>query len=55
MIKRVRLACGDHWFDSWTGQTKDLKMVMCCLSAKHEALNNKSKDWSVRSQNNVSG
>jgi hypothetical protein len=30
------------------------KIGMCCFSAKHAALRNKSKDWSARNQNNVS-
>ena len=37
------------------GQTKDIKIGICCFSAKHAALMSKSKDWSGQSQNNVSG
>ena len=36
------------------GQTKDFKIGICCLSAKHTALRSKSKDWLARNQNNVS-
>jgi len=29
-------------------------IVICCFSAKHEALMRKSKDWLARNQDNVS-
>ena len=35
-------------------QTKDYKIVICCFSAKHTSLSNKSKDWLVQNQSNVS-
>ena len=35
-------------------QTKDYKIGICCLSAKHAALRRNSKDWLARNQNNVS-
>ena len=43
----------DHWFELWSGQTKDYKIGICYLSAKHTALRSKSKDWLARNQNNV--
>jgi len=29
---------------TWSGQTKDYKMGICCLSAKHATLMNESKN-----------
>ena len=37
-----------------SGQTKDCKIVICCLLAKYAALTRKNKDWLARNQNNVS-
>ena len=42
-------------FDPWPGQTKDIKICIGCFSAKYAALRSKSKDWSTKSQTNVSG
>ena len=36
------------------GQTNDYKIGICCFSAKHAALNRKSKDRLARNQDNVS-
>ena len=44
----------DRGFEPRSGQTKDYKIDMCCLSAKHVALRRKSKDWLVWNHNNVS-
>jgi hypothetical protein len=44
----------DHGFESWSAQTKDYEIGICCFSAKHVALRRKSKDWLVRNQKNVS-
>jgi hypothetical protein len=44
----------DRGFESRSGQTIDSKIGICCFSAKHAALRNKSKDWLARNQNNVS-
>jgi hypothetical protein len=41
-------------FDPRSVQTKDYKMDICCLSAKHPALRRKIKDWLARNQTNVS-
>ena len=40
-------------FKSRSGHTKDYKIGICCVSAKHAALRRKSKDWLARNQNNV--
>ena len=44
----------NRWFEHRSGQTKDYKIGICCLSAKHAALTRKSKDWLGHNQNNVS-
>jgi hypothetical protein len=36
------------------GQTNDYEIGICCFSAKHAVLRRKSKDWSVRNQDNIS-
>ena len=41
--------------DPRPGQTKDIKIGICCFSAKHASFTSKSRDWSAHSQNNVSG
>jgi len=43
-----------HRLSPRSGQTKDHKIGICCFSAKHTALWNKSKDWLAQNQNNVS-
>ena len=37
-----------------SSQTKDYKISVCCLSAKHTATRSKIKDWLAPIQNNVS-
>jgi hypothetical protein len=44
----------DRGFQPRSGQTKDYKISMCFISAKHAALRKKSKDWLVRNRDNVS-
>ena len=44
----------DRGFETRCGKTKDYKIGVCCLSAKHTALRRKSKDWFARNQDNVS-
>jgi len=44
----------NHGSKPQSGQTKDIKIGICCFSVKHAALRRKSKDWLARSQNNVS-
>ena len=54
MVSVLASHAGDRWFEPRSGQTKDFKIGICCFSAKHAALRSKSKDWSARSQYNVS-
>jgi hypothetical protein len=41
-------------FESWSDQTKDYKIDMCCFFAKQAEIRRKSKDWLARNQDNVS-
>jgi hypothetical protein len=54
MVSVLTSSAVDREFESWSGQTKDYKIGICCFSAKHAALRRKSKDWLSRNQNNVS-
>ena len=54
MVSMLASSVVDRGFEPWSGQTKDYKIGICCLSAKHTALRRKSKDQFARNQNNVS-
>ena len=54
MVSVFASSAVDRGFEPWSGQTKDLKIGICCISAKHAALRIKRKDWLARNQNNVS-
>ena len=54
MVSVLALSAVDRVFEPRSGQTKDYKIGICCISAKHAALRRKSKDWLARNQNNVS-
>ena len=41
-------------FEPRSGQTKDYKIGICCLHAKHAVFRNKSKDWLALNLDNVS-
>ena len=42
----VLVSCAvERGFKSWSGQTKDNEIDICCLFAKHTSLRKKSKDW----------
>jgi hypothetical protein len=43
----------ERGFETWSSQTNDYEIGICCFSAKHAALRRKSKDWLARNQNNV--
>jgi hypothetical protein len=40
-------------FEPQSGQTKDYKIGICCFSAKHAALQSKSKDWLDQNQDKM--
>ena len=54
MVSVLALSAVDLEFEPRSGHAKDYEIVICCFSAKHEALMRKSKDWLARNQNNVS-
>ena len=55
MVSVLASSAEGRGFDPRPGQTKDIKIGICCFSAKHAAFRSKSIDWSAQSQNNVSG
>ena len=55
MVSVLASSAEGRGFDPRPGQTKDFKIGISCLSDNHAALRSKSKDWSARSQKNVSG
>ena len=44
----------DRRFEPRSGQTKDYKIGICCISAKYTALREKSEDWLAQNQDTVS-
>jgi hypothetical protein len=44
----------DRGFEPRSGQTKNYKIGICCISVKYTALRRKRKDLLVRNQDNVS-
>ena len=54
MVSVLASSAVDRGFEPRSGQTKDCKIGICCVTAKHAALRRKSKDWLARNQNNVS-
>ena len=54
MVSVFTLCTVDPGFKPRSCQTKEYKYGICCFSANHAALRNKSKDWWLRNQNNVS-
>ena len=54
MVSMLASSVVDRGFKARSGQTKDDKIGIFCVSAKHAALRRKGKDWLARNQNNVS-
>jgi hypothetical protein len=54
MVSMLASSAVDRGFKPRLGKTKDYKIGICCVSAKHAALRRKSKDWLARNQDNVS-
>ena len=54
MVSMLAASVVDRGFESWSGQTKDYKIGICCFSTNHATLRRKSKDWLAWYQNNVS-
>ena len=43
-----------HGFTTWSSQTEDYTIGICCFSAKHATLRRKSKDWLAWNHDNLS-
>jgi hypothetical protein len=54
MISVLASSAVDGGFEPRSGHNTDLKIGICCFSAKHAALRRMSKDWLARNHINVS-
>jgi hypothetical protein len=54
MVSVLGSSAVDRGFEPRSGQTKDIKIDICCFSAEHAVLRRMNKDWLDRKQNNVS-
>ena len=54
MVSVLVSSAVDRGLEHRSGQTKDIKIGMCCFFAENAALRRKSKDWLVQNQDNVS-
>jgi hypothetical protein len=50
LLAQSAIDCG---LELWSGQIKDCKIGICCISAKNTDLRSKSKDWFTQNQDNV--
>ena len=55
MVSVLAFSVEGHGINPRPGQTNDIKIGICCFSAKHSASRSKGKDWWIKNQNNVSG
>jgi len=44
MVEVLASSAIDSGFETWSGQTKDYKLVICCFSYKYSELRSKSKN-----------
>jgi hypothetical protein len=54
MVSVLASSAVDCGFKPQSGQTKYIKLGICCFSTKHAALRRKGKDWLAQNQDNVS-
>ena len=54
MVSVLASSATESGFEPQSCQTKDYTIGICCYSAKHAALQRKSKHWLARNQNNIS-
>ena len=54
MVSVLASSATESGFEPHSCQTKDYTIGICCYSAKHAALQRKSKYWLARNQNNIS-
>ena len=55
MVNMLSSSAEDDGFDPQKGQTKDYKICICCLPAKHATLRRMRKNWSTQNRDNVFG
>ena len=53
MVSMLVSSAVDYVFEPRLDQTRDYKIDICFLSAKHTALRRKSKDWLAQNQENM--
>ena len=53
IVSVLPLSVVDCGFEPCSDETKEYTIAICCFSAKHAPLRNKSQDWLVRNQNNM--
>ena len=53
MVSVLASSAVDRGFEPRSGQAKEYKIGICCLSTKNAAFRRKSKDWFARNQDNV--
>jgi hypothetical protein len=53
MVSVLSSSVVDNGFEPRSGQIKDYKIFICCISAKHAALRRKNKDCLARKQENT--
>jgi hypothetical protein len=54
MVNVLTPSAEDRWIEPRSGQTKDGKIGICCVLAKHAVLRRKSEDWFAWNQDNMS-
>ena len=52
MVSLFESGVVDRAFETWSGQSKDYKIDICCFSDKHSAFRSRNKDWLVGNHNN---
>ena len=53
IVSVLALSVVDCGFEPCSDETKEYTIAICCFSAKHAPLRNKSQDWLARNQNNM--
>ena len=53
MVSLLAKSAMDCGLELWSGQIKDCKICICCISANNTDLRSKSKDWFTQNQDNV--
>jgi hypothetical protein len=54
MVSVLSSSAIESGFEARSGQSKDYKIGICSISAKHALLRRKNRDWLARNEDNVS-